>query len=116
MKLVINRKTWGRGTGRGSLLNIEGQKCCLGFLGRACGIPEDELLNLEMPHEVSADPKKNKKVWDYMFIVHGPDRDQTDVAGTLANVNDASSITDKQREHKIKRLFKSLGVEITFKN
>jgi hypothetical protein len=56
MKVIIDTKTWHRGQNFGyntSLLNKDGNKCCLGFLGSACGIEDNYLLNKAYPSGVN---------------------------------------------------------------
>ena len=57
MKLTIDRKTWMNADNLAnlkvsSLLTADGRRCCLGFLGRACGIPDSEMRGVGTPARV----------------------------------------------------------------
>jgi hypothetical protein len=104
---IVDRKTWMRGH-RGPygqqlmLVNQNGTKCCLGFLGEACSIPAEQ-LHEPMPFYLSIEnydkyPKLiDTKDW-YAF----------------AGVNDDPSIIDPVREHKLQELAEKAGFTFKF--
>lgn len=114
MKLVIDRKKWGRGELFGMLLNDAGKMCCLGFLGLACGLPENVIRDVAMPANVfGKSAKRNNDKWAKM-INRGDD--STRLAKSLAVINDNTNTSDKQKERKITQKFKTIGVDVKFKN
>lgn len=116
MKLVIDRKKWGRGELFGMLLNDAGKMCCLGFLGLACGLPENVIRDVAMPANVfGKSAKRNNDKWAKMINRGGGD-DSTRLAKSLAVINDNTNTSDKQKERKITQKFKTIGVDVKFKN
>jgi hypothetical protein len=118
MKLTIDRQKWGRGASGGSLLELNsGKMCCLGFLGLACGLKEDQIKAKAMPHEVKEAPTKNKTKWKSMIAKDDCGTfGNSSLASKLANINDAQGTTDKQKEQAIKRQFKKIDIDVTFEN
>jgi hypothetical protein len=101
---IVDRKTWMRGRkGDGLMLvNQDGTKCCLGFLGEACGVPSEQLHH-PMPFYLSpADQDKYPSMTDvrnwYVFAV----------------VNDDLDMTDPEREHKLQELAEKMGFTFKF--
>lgn len=144
LKLVIKRKKWVNGSnnsdallnkelketdwaGASELLNDKGNMCCLGFLGKACGIPKSSLLNECVPFEAirSLDNlgNMNKKTQDKLLkkIDETPFRKllnkkltHTKVCNSLIKVNDSTKITNAKREEKIAHHMKKIGVQVKF--
>jgi hypothetical protein len=55
LKLVIDRTKWNRGNpNEARLVDCEGKRCCLGFLGAACGFTMEELGGAVSPQELPA--------------------------------------------------------------
>jgi hypothetical protein len=84
MKLVIDRKTWLRGSAGFSYLRREfdGKKCCLGFLATACGYEDKDITGMETPSEF---PSLFAEVpWLY-GLIGGNSVDSSD----LMTINDA---------------------------
>lgn len=115
MKYTVNRKMWGRGGkgGHSSLRNNRGKQCCLGFVGRQCGIPIFHLKNEPLPSEVLSEEQCKK--WPKWFINSSTKRSTQDVYKAAA-LNDSKDITDKVREAKLKKLFAKHGDRIVFVN
>jgi hypothetical protein len=122
-ELVIDRKRWDRTTDKQlsgeRLLNPDNNKmCCLGFLSRACGVPKKLILDITMPENVTFEsdnagepiyPKNfNKKTFEKFVVDH--------VSHQLSEVNDSSDFTPKEKETKIKKLFRKAGITVKFKN
>jgi len=117
-KLTIDRSMWNTGERlfeESQLSNNYGQKCCLGFLGEACGIEEDDLQDESLPSSVPSKkwpknlfrrPKNNNipyaSSWEDIFAV----------------INDIKNIDHESREAWIKEGFKRIlkyDVEFTGK-
>ena len=108
MKFTVQRSTWYRGRGAldSRLLRADGQKCCLGFFGLACGISELALLDKPSPRSVKGKPPK-----DFMFLTNGiPD---SPLCGEIMRTND-DPMDEKNRESKLINLFKSAGHTVEF--
>ena len=119
--LVINRKRWGFGSEGGSLLNPKTHKmCCLGFACRQAGFSAKDISKLAMPSDLKANeirPKALPLLSD--FISHRKERVSTKVATRLAEVNDSKSQhfqDQKEREKRIKDLFKTINTRVEFVN
>ena len=109
MKFIVDRKTWFRGQGRAgsSLLNLDGKRCCIGFVGQQCGMPDESLLMRRAVFTVPIDWRKFPK---WMESVG-----QCDIYSAY-QVNDAKTITDEVREASLKEIFLRNGDEIEFVN
>jgi hypothetical protein len=86
--------------------NDAGAMCCLGFLAKACGYANKELLGLSTPDRVvecgdgkDLFPKTSK----------GKSREWTH----FMDINDGTD-PPSERETKLKKLFKKIGVNVTF--
>jgi len=101
----IDRKLWGKG----ALLNDDGTMCCLGHLGRACGIGNKELkdafssgyeewTNRGYPFEFCAD-ERNPRVATELAIM----------------INDSDLMARPEKERRLKVLFRSRGIRLTFR-
>lgn len=104
MNLTINRTRWARRGIRGQSLlrNERGNMCCLGFLGRACGIKPAALTGMGIPWALDQELRaKYPKGANKHF-------------GELAGINDDKTKSDAEREATIKRLMKKFGVNVRF--
>lgn len=115
---VVDRSKWLNGhvvdqTGDDSMLvsdqeATKGMMCCLGFYGQQCG----KLTKKAMLGHVSYDWMNLRRVPSALlsFIEEGTD---TLLADDIMRVND-SRLTPKERETRLKTLFASAGVRLTF--
>lgn len=63
MKVTIRRNKWCRGVTRddddnrvfSALLTYSGHRCCLGFLGQACGLTDNEMQWRPVPSDTESD-------------------------------------------------------------
>lgn len=110
MKLVIIRSKWLRGERPSYLLRQRDRKmCCLGFLGLACGLTKENILNVKIPVR----PILGKSIWP-KGIFDGIYDTLSSIAKGLVLVNDDITINDSTREKKIKELFSKIDVEAEF--
>ena len=139
MKLVIDREKWARGANNGKLLfdnnsgKQSGKMCCLGFLALECGFKKKNILNRYEFIELRAHhPKLSKRLPTALQPIESrlgfyPKSDEahwteTNITDQLMTLNDAvlfykgKNLTEKMREDKLRRKFKSVGVEVTFIN
>jgi hypothetical protein len=129
---VVDRKTWyrGKGTDRSCLLNNANRMCCLGFYALACGLDKKVIRNIPDPsHAVKltegeavqdineksvtrkSDVRWSTKLINKNDIYH----DNTYHCYDLMSVNDDDEITEEVRENELTKLFKKIGIQVTFK-
>lgn len=112
-KFVVDRRTWYRGKGErwSRLLTPKGMRCCIGFVGAQCGIPDSDLL-------------RKKAIFGYLGIlvngewpawIIGCGTGSADL-GYAYEINDNPSIDDATRERRLKEIFANNGDEIVFEN
>lgn len=120
MNLVIDRKRWLRGgrTGDGErcngsvLLSNQGHMCCLGFLAKACGAHDRQILRACSP--ISAvDVSWPEWLIRKGFDIHGNTRRTTEVGATLMRANDTPG-SDERREAVLAEAFAKHGITVTF--
>lgn len=108
-KLVIDRAKWGTS----ALLSKDGTMCCLGFLSKACGVPDEDMLDVPYP----------RFKWVDMFGVNtefaARDFDVLVAPGTpaptaAAAINDSSTLSMEQKETQLIELFANNGIELSF--
>lgn len=114
--LKIDRYTWNTGKRLGGprLLTKTGEReqlCCLGFLGRACGVADDSLINRMYPG--------GEKQWPQQLFTRFPVHDVwDDVRGKyelLAIMNDTEDLDHQTREDWIREAFKQwLSIDVEF--
>ena len=110
-KIRINRAKWRTGkyaknkTGNGPtlLINNDGYKCCLGFIAQQvshCKV--NELYSCGMPNELTFTVKNLSTKIENNRIIN------TDLTKYAVLINDNLETTPKQKEQKLKRLFKDV--------
>ena len=114
MKIEIVRSKWVRGEdgakGPTLLLNGQGNMWCLGFLSKACGYMDHEIVYCAAPSSVLNEGYRNLfPTW------MRPDglRDSYPV-NELMRVNDKANITECGREARITQILAEHGIEVTF--
>ena len=106
--LTIKRSQWCRGGkekyGPSMLCNDRGFRCCLGFLGRACGLKDGQMVDIAAPISEELGEGRN--------LFPKPKEDW----GVFMEVNDDPNMSSHQREKKLTELFKDeLGIKVKFK-
>lgn len=127
-KLVIDRREWLRGTGAGQLCDYDNKKCCLGFASAKIGFSEDEMRNITVPIDLVSNElkftcllggspivKTGKKTFGHNKWLLNSGKRTSDVL-KAEQINDDTSITDKVRESKLKKLFAKHGCKLTFQH
>lgn len=112
MKFVVKRSEWYRGKGSSAsmLLRKDGMKCCIGFVGQQCGIPDYELMCRRQVWTFTRSCHL-ETVWpEWMMRAVG---DYTDINKAYV-FNDDPNISDTEREFKLAEIFKKNGDEIVF--
>jgi hypothetical protein len=111
MKFVVDRRTWYRGNGSGEskLLRTDGMRCCIGFVGKQCGIPDVELMDRITVQQVES------ALWPKWMQSIPPIVTRRSV-GDAYGANDFTGFSDAEREEKLKRIFQANGDDIEFVN
>lgn len=90
--------------------------CCLGFFAQSCGVKIKDLKGVGDPSSVNPDAR-TKKFSTILFETQGDDVTlgaQKMVVSSLIDINDAEGYTLASRKKRIKDLFRSEGVGVTF--
>lgn len=123
LKVVINRKRWMRGNRDSERFKHRSQLwhrgadagCCLGHaMHQVCKIQLADLHGIAFPNGTMQYQKPNFEKFcsggkDFLFA-------DTQFSQEAAAINDDGNISDKEREKKLKALFKENGLKLTFKN
>ena len=110
-----------RGVGMTKMANPEGLMCCLGCIFLSCGVPMDDLLNLDSPedvlnHDESFFALPNVKLFasqqedeygDTRFV-------DTELTYDAININDDKHLTHEQREEELIKRFAQDNIELIF--
>lgn len=122
MKFTVKRLNWNRGNNNlasFNLLNKNRTRCCLGFLGKTCGIPDEELRGASYPDEI---PSTNWPVeLSNKNVVSDLNSDINNSyvfnnSHAIAVTNDDSNISDSVREKILTKQFAAIGIEVTFED
>jgi len=117
--LTISTRKWlhggRRGPYRAALLDLDTQRmCCLGFLGIACGLKPDDILNVGTPACVDT---KHKKIWPKAARPRGGNN--TAWVKAAIRINDGESeikgkLSLEQRKRALRKHFRSIGIALRF--
>ena len=104
-----------------SALRIDnGKMCCLGFFAQSCGVKAKDLLNLAEPYSIpqaSRTPTLDALLFTFEtkgFFPGQPGYSNQQVIHDLIDLNDGAGWTLPQRKMGIKKLFRQIGVSVTF--
>ncbi len=108
-KFTIPRHEWLRGEGSwaSKLWDAESKKgCCVGHYAHACGVSRDTF-----GYEAALGPLiRHQNLNPKLFHIS----ENAKLLGDLYQVNDDANLNDEVREARIKELFASAGIEVTF--
>jgi hypothetical protein len=102
--VIITRKYWGTS----ELRDVEGQKCCLGFVSEALGVSAKETLCVPLPRELPKSSKKFLPAWMKY------NEEESDVK-RAANINDHRDLTWEKKEELLKTLFAKHNIRLVFR-
>lgn len=117
--LVIDRNIWFRGQGskESKLLNDNGKMCCVGIYLKACGVPEEDILNVRTADELADEfSNKNKLPEEAKWLFDFVQRCRSIRATDLYIINDDVMEIDSSREDYIRHKFAEVDVVVTFIN
>lgn len=111
MKVTIKRSEWGEGY----LTSPGGSRmCALGFLGKECGVPRENMIACTTPSDV--DSKYNKE-WAKSGIVECIDGVKKWDEGFISDVIKVNDRVDKgTREIYLKNIFSKKGLDLVFED
>jgi hypothetical protein len=111
IKVIVDRQTWYRGKGpaTSSLLRRDGQRCCIGFLGKTLGLKDPEMRYRATMRDVTIHGCKTETASEFEYA-------HADTLVEAYDVNDSKDFTEKQREGQLKKLGKAMGVRFEFIN
>lgn len=112
--LVIDRTKWARGFKAGSLLDLSGKMCCLGFYAKACGNTDDQIIGRGMPEQRDFDVARQTWSSSADWLFNKEQTTNSEVCIRLAKCNDNPRSDDKQKERVIKKTFLKHGVKVKF--
>lgn len=110
-ELVIKEKEWLRGESHDPSFLCRAsdkKKCCLGFLGNACGYTDAALEGKKSPIDVTIRKKSLVGKWPKLLLSN------KQLLMDILDTNDNPNISDDERIGKLKPLFKTLGYNLVF--
>lgn len=130
IKFTVWRDRWLRGAGDGKLLNEEGRRCCLGFLGQTCGVPDEAQLGIGLLSEVrsahlpqwpsSLQSIEENESDDEFDEYDEPRIIESITESTLCNdiigANDSETMSPESREATLAVLFLRAGIDVEFRD
>jgi len=117
-EFTVKRSEWLRGgldLKKSKLMNDMGERCCLGFLGQACGINDKNMIGLYRPYETYTLNKSGYGLWP-AFLVDYDNEINTSSCNAIMAVNDSYYYSDAKREELLKKEFKKHGITINFED
>lgn len=116
--LVLDPAKWARGckNGPSSLLNTKGTMCCLGFLGKALGAGDTQILKRDMPYDTGP----YGKYWSNLANIPWPEAlmgaGADDLSAEIAEINDdMPELKDRARVNRLQPEFKKIGYRVVLK-
>jgi hypothetical protein len=109
---TVHRSTWYRGhfgqqDSSSKLLRPDGQRCCIGFVGQQCGIPDGQLLDRGTVAVCDIDSYMKFPGWMRSEL------EPSEIENAY-NTNDHSQITDAEREEELIEIFARNGDTLVF--
>lgn len=117
LKVIVDRRRWLRGIGsiHSSLFDDVNKKmCCIGFAARACGCSIDQIRDRPSPACVATTYPDMAKARLARFIT--AEGDNSGSTERMMEINDNTSISDEEREDRLKKWGKKLNIQFTFVN
>lgn len=121
-KFTVTRHNWLRGEGGDDsrLLRPEdGKMCCLGHISLQCGITQDEIMNVLAPAGIIDEawglfPEPLRPMKRPYRGINKTWNDNSGLAHVMMGLNDDETITDEDREHRLKQIAASRGIKLEF--
>lgn len=112
-EFTVDRRTWARGqrNGEPALLNEQGCRCCLGFYAAACGVPDADMSNEQSPGSIYGWETKLIHAGEGAGGIYHVDAQCTTL---LMRTNDATNLTEDEREARLTEQFAAIGITVRF--
>lgn len=107
----VNRLKWSRGGGKNTkILDDSGKMDCIGFLLKANGAEDKQLLNLDEPTDIVKQNEWITKLieWSGSICYQSP------ICLEIIKANDIIGTPDPWREERLIALFKSIDIKLEF--
>lgn len=115
MKFTVDRATWARGDANFSrLLTYAGNRCCLGFMAKQCGVPDSVILDVRSPSGLDASDQQLLPKWLLDVDAERAQAGNSPNCYLAMEANDHNQLSDQEREKKLKEIFAQNGDEIEF--
>lgn len=117
MKFTVKRSEWlhGEGAMKSYLVRqVDYKKCCLGFLGEACGLNPGQMVGVKAPSSDALFEMRPK--FPTLLFDDDDARCESIVGQELMETNDSRNLSDSERESKLTDLFKKIGIEVIFED
>jgi hypothetical protein len=110
LEIIVERKTWLRGTGSGAsalLRNTDKKRCCLGFVAQQSGVTDQNMCGMATPENL---PDFYRMPADLLT-----DGCNSNLCFELMQQNDDHSVTDEVRERRLNGLLDDAEASFRFK-
>jgi hypothetical protein len=100
-------------------LRHNGKKCCLGFYALSCGLTSKQITGKANPEDllpgvVDDNPPSKALPPQFLKTMFTTKKVQRNIVDKLMAVNDGGKMALDERKAKITKLFRTLGVGVTF--
>lgn len=114
--LIIDETKWANGSNKkvALLLTNSGNMCCLGFLSKACGFKNKQLLNEAFPISILIKDRSLSK-FDFPKKVINSLGILSDWEIKASNINDSKIFSNVKRKSLLREHFKQIGIKLIFK-
>jgi hypothetical protein len=113
IKFTVFRDTWLRGAGDGLLLDSNGKRCCLGFLGQQLGCSDGALVDTAMPQGLEGG-EADKFPASLVGTSATGYPAATKICNDIASLND--EVDAKDREPRLTELFAKADIDVEFRD
>lgn len=113
MKFTVKRDEWIRGEQNSALYKDDGRRCCLGFLGLACGYKDGDMANYSYPSTMM---DGGSMFPEFLTTKHEHEDAayNSQLCREIVTINDLILMKDSDREAELKKLFARGLIEVEF--
>lgn len=117
LEVTIDRSKWNRAIpkvdysqhfGLSALLNDQGNMCCLGFVCKALGLSDEQIVDRAYPQSTQLEIPHLTEFHDVSYPK------DTILSCRAAAINDSPMIHSKKKEEQLKNLFLENDIKLTF--
>lgn len=115
-EFVVERSIWYRGNHEeSSLFTSDGKYCALGFYLKACGIEDEEMLDVSSPHFTRHKSLPSWLVGEYLVDCDSFPNKPSALSEKAVDINDDDTKSDEEREKELTELFAEQGIKVIFR-